>query len=87
MRYNSPFHEVDHVNDAWRADHGLVGQDGPHALFHTELRLQGGEEGLNLLSVRGGQQIQCRGLLNGKTLKYTSVNGDIQPSFPVRPLQ
>lgn len=44
-----PFHEVDHVDDAGRADHGLVGEDGPHGLFHAELRLQGGQEGLDFL--------------------------------------
>lgn len=45
----SPFHEVDHVDDARRADHWLVGEDGPHGLFHAELRLQGRQERLDFL--------------------------------------
>lgn len=44
-----PFHEVDHVDDARRADHGLVGEDGSHGLFDAELGLQGRQEWLNLL--------------------------------------
>lgn len=44
-----PFHEVDHVDDARRADHGLVGEDGSHGLFDAELRLQRRQERLNLL--------------------------------------
>lgn len=45
----SPFHEVDHIDDARRTDHGLISEDGPHGLFHTELGLQGRQERLNLL--------------------------------------
>lgn len=50
----SPFHEVDHVDDARRADHWLVGEDGPHGLFHAELRLQGRQERLDFLPEYGG---------------------------------
>lgn len=53
-RDGSPFHEVDHVDDARRADHWLVGEDGPHGLFHAELRLQGRQERLNFLPEHGG---------------------------------
>lgn len=49
----SPFHEVDHVDDARRTDHWLVGEDGPHGLFHTELGLQGRQKRLNFLSECG----------------------------------
>lgn len=49
----SPFHEVDHVDDARCTDHWLVGEDGPHGLFHTELRLQGRQKRLNFLSGYG----------------------------------
>lgn len=49
----SPLHEVDHVDDAWCTDHGLVGQDGPHCLLHTELRLQWGHKWLDLLTIKG----------------------------------
>lgn len=52
----SPFHEVDHVDDARRTDHWLVGEDGPHGLFHTELRLQGRQKRLNFLSECGKKQ-------------------------------
>lgn len=48
-RGSSPFHEVDHVDDARRADHGLVGEDGPHGLFHAELWLQRREKGFDFL--------------------------------------
>lgn len=44
-----PFHEIDHVDDARRADHGLVGEDGSHGLLDAELGLQGRQERLNLL--------------------------------------
>lgn len=43
-----PFHKVDHVYDARRADHGLVRQDGSHGLFHAELRPQRREKRLDL---------------------------------------
>lgn len=46
---SSPFHEVDHIDDARCTDHGLVSEDGSHGLFHTELGLQGRQERLNLL--------------------------------------
>lgn len=46
---NSPFHEVDHIDDARCTDHGLVSEDGPHGLFHTKLWLQGRQKWLNLL--------------------------------------
>lgn len=46
---SSPFHEVDHVDNARCADHWLVGEDGPHGLFHAKLRLQGREKRLNFL--------------------------------------
>lgn len=52
MGGSSPFHEVDHIDDARCADHGLVSEDGPHGLFHTELRLQGRQKRLNLLPER-----------------------------------
>lgn len=45
----SPFHEVDHIDDARCTDHGLVSEDGSHGLFHTELWLQGRQKRLNLL--------------------------------------
>lgn len=45
----SPFHEIDHVDNARRTDHWLVGEDGPHGLFHAELRLQGRQKRLNFL--------------------------------------
>lgn len=48
----SPLHEVDHVDDAWCTDHGLVGQDGPHRLLHAELGLQRGQEWLDFLTER-----------------------------------
>ena len=48
---DSPFHKVDHVDAARCANHGLVGQDGPHGLLDTELWLQGREEGLHLFPV------------------------------------
>lgn len=54
-RDSSPFHEVDHVDDARRADHWLVGEDGPHGLFHAELWLQGRQERLNFLPEYGGK--------------------------------
>lgn len=43
-----PFHKVDHVYDARRADHGLVCQDGSHGLFHAELWPQWREKWLDL---------------------------------------
>lgn len=43
-----PFHKVDHVYNARRADHGLVCQDGPHGLCHTELWSQWREKRLDL---------------------------------------
>lgn len=46
---SSPFHEVDHIDDARCTDHGLVSEDGPHGLFHTKLWLQGRQKWLNLL--------------------------------------
>lgn len=49
MGGSSPFHEVDHIDDARCADHGLVSENGPHGLFHTELWLQGRQKRLNLL--------------------------------------
>lgn len=45
----SPFHEVDHVDDPRCTDHGLVGENSPHGLFHTELGLQGRQKRLDLL--------------------------------------
>lgn len=45
----SPFHEVDHIDNARCTDHGLISEDGSHGLFHTELWLQGRQERLNLL--------------------------------------
>lgn len=49
VRGGSPFHEVDHIDDARCTDHGLVSEDGSHGLFHTELWLQGRQKRLNLL--------------------------------------
>lgn len=43
-----PFHKVDHVYNTRRADHGLVCQDGPHGLCHTELWSQWREKRLDL---------------------------------------
>ena len=48
----SPFHEVDHIDDARCTDHVLVGEDGPHGLFNAELWLQGRKERLDLLPER-----------------------------------
>lgn len=45
----SPFHEVDHIDDARCTDHGLVSEDSPHGLFHAELWLQGRQKRLDLL--------------------------------------
>lgn len=52
----SPFHEVDHVDDARRADHWLVGEDGPHGLLHAELWLEGRQERLDFLPGCGKQK-------------------------------
>lgn len=45
-----PLHEGHDVHEAWGADHGLVGEDGPHSLLHTVVGLQRGQEGLNFFS-------------------------------------
>lgn len=44
-----PFHKVNHVDDARRADHRLIRKDGSHGLLHTELRRQGRQKRLDLL--------------------------------------
>lgn len=44
-----PLHERHDVHEAGRADHGLVGEDGPHRLLHTVVGLQRGQERLDLL--------------------------------------
>lgn len=48
-RVSSPFHEVDHIDNARCTDHGLISEDSPHGLFNTELWLQGRQKRLNLL--------------------------------------
>lgn len=64
-RGGSPFHEVDHVDDARRADHWLVGEDGPHGLFHAELRLQGRQERLYFLPENGRKNTLTEGKKTG----------------------
>ena len=37
-----PLHESHNVHEARGADHGLVGEDGPHGLLYTVIGLQRG---------------------------------------------
>lgn len=78
QRDGSPFHEVDHVDDARRADHWLVGEDGPHGLFHTELRLQGWQERLYFLPEYGRKNMLTEGIFRSESKDQITGNGSKQ---------